>query len=127
MLMRMFKFKMGCIDTKRRERFKLLGDDNTRCQYKIGQNTMDYVSEKDSNISFNLKGLYARLCNANMYMQTMDGKVRVGLTMGEKRGALSAAVAILVCAPREIGIHTIDQISTQTPNSKRRLFLNSDQ
>jgi hypothetical protein len=75
-LMRMTKFyKMNCIDTKRREWFKLLGDDNTRCQYKIGQNTMDYVSDKDSNISFNLKGLlyiYARLCNANMYMQRAE-------------------------------------------------------
>jgi hypothetical protein len=57
----------------------------------------------------------------------MDGKVRVGLTMGEKRGALCAVVAILVCAPREIWIHTIDQISIKTPNPKCQLFLIIDQ
>jgi hypothetical protein len=61
--MRMTKFyKMGCIDTKRQEWFKLLGDDDSRCQYKIGQNTIDNVSEKDSNISFNLKGVCMRDC-----------------------------------------------------------------
>jgi hypothetical protein len=52
---------MGCIDTKRREWFILLGDDNTRCQNKIGQFTYMFL-KKDSNISFNLKGVCMRDC-----------------------------------------------------------------